>query len=203
MAIAFANIFMASIEKEVLSQSVNKPKGSLTMFLLVRNKQRRNRRFHWARKFVPPYHTLKVYRWSLTVRKNNFFGYNSLQGRELREKKSILDVRTHYKPTETFQYTNYDSCHPAGVKKGFVKGEALRRLRTNSSKAMFEMSIKTLEHAWHRGAIPITRWTKSSPKLNSQKERTLLHKNRKLKRTRKFYTLWHNFIHHCYVWNIS
>ena len=58
------------------------------------------------------------------------------------EKESILDVRTHYKPTETFQYTNYNSCHPAGVKKGFVKGEALRFLRTNSSKDMFEKNIK-------------------------------------------------------------
>ena len=60
------------------------------------------------------------------------------------EKESILDrdVRTHYKPTETFQYTNYHSCHPAGVKKGFVKGEALRLLRTNSSKVMFEENIK-------------------------------------------------------------
>ena len=54
------------------------------------------------------------------------------------EKESILDVRTHYKPTETFQYTNYNSCHLAGVKKG----EALRLLRTNSSKVMFEENIK-------------------------------------------------------------
>ena len=60
------------------------------------------------------------------------------------EKESILDVRTHYKPTEAFQYTNYvhNSCHPADVKKGFVKGEAPRLLRTNSSKVMFEEDIK-------------------------------------------------------------
>ena len=58
------------------------------------------------------------------------------------EKEPILDVRTHYKPTETLQYTNYNSCHPAGVKKGFVKEEALRLLRTNSSKVMFEENIK-------------------------------------------------------------
>ena len=58
------------------------------------------------------------------------------------EKESILYARTHYKPTETFHYTNYNSCHPAGVKKGFVKGEALRLLRTNSSKVMFEENIK-------------------------------------------------------------
>ena len=57
------------------------------------------------------------------------------------EKESILEVRTHYKPTEPFQYTNYNSCHPAGVKKEFVKGEALRLLRTNSSKVMFEENI--------------------------------------------------------------
>ena len=40
--------------------------------------------------------------------------------------KSILDIKTHYKPTETFQYTHFSSCHPAGVKRGFIKGEAMR-----------------------------------------------------------------------------
>ena len=57
------------------------------------------------------------------------------------EKKSILDTRTHFKPTETFQYTQFKSCHPPGVKKGFIKGEALRLLRTNSSKETFEENI--------------------------------------------------------------
>ena len=27
------------------------------------------------------------------------------------KKESILDVRTHFKPTETFQYTYFSSCH--------------------------------------------------------------------------------------------
>ena len=57
------------------------------------------------------------------------------------EKKSILDTRFHFKPTETFQYTQFKSCHPPGVKKGFIKGEALRLLRTNSSKETFEENI--------------------------------------------------------------
>ena len=48
--------------------------------------------------------------------------------------ESILDIKTHYKPTETFQYTHFTSCHPPGVKRGFIKGEAIRLLRTNSSK---------------------------------------------------------------------
>ena len=61
------------------------------------------------------------------------------------EKERILDVRTHFKPTETFQYTHFNSCHPAGVKKGFVKGEALRFLRTNSSKVTFEENINNFK----------------------------------------------------------
>ena len=49
-------------------------------------------------------------------------------------KETILDVKTHYKPTETFQYTRYSSCHPPGVKRGFIKGEAIKLLTTNSSE---------------------------------------------------------------------
>ena len=52
-------------------------------------------------------------------------------------KKYILDVKTHFKPTETFQSTHFSSFHPPGitcvVKKGFSKGEAFRLLRPNSS----------------------------------------------------------------------
>lgn len=55
-------------------------------------------------------------------------------------KNSVFDIRTHFKPTETFQYTHFSSCHTLGVRKGFIKGEALRRLRTNSSNNIFEDS---------------------------------------------------------------
>ena len=42
----------------------------------------------------------------------------------------IRDKQTHFKPTETFQFTHFSSGHPISVKKGFVKGEALRLLKT-------------------------------------------------------------------------
>jgi len=54
----------------------------------------------------------------------------------LRE-QSILDIKTHSKPTETFQYTHYTFCHLQSVKKG----ETLRLLRTNSSKTTFKENI--------------------------------------------------------------
>ena len=47
---------------------------------------------------------------------------------------SILDIKMHFKPTETFQYTHFSSSHPSGVNKGFIEGEALRLLWTNSSE---------------------------------------------------------------------
>ena len=50
----------------------------------------------------------------------------------------ILDVQTHFKATETFQYTHFSSCHPLSVKNGFIKGGTLRLLRTNSIKEKFE-----------------------------------------------------------------
>ena len=55
--------------------------------------------------------------------------------------QGILDIRTHFKPTETFQYTHFSSCNPHGVRKGLIKGEALRLLRTNSSAKSFYENI--------------------------------------------------------------
>ena len=58
----------------------------------------------------------------------------------------------YFKPTETFQYTHFKSCHPQGNKKGFIKGEALRLLRTNSSKIIFEEKITNFKsHLLQRG----------------------------------------------------
>ena len=62
------------------------------------------------------------------------------------DKEAILDVQTHFKPTATFQYTNFYSCHPPGMKKGFIKGEVLRLLRTNSSQITFERNIRNFHN---------------------------------------------------------
>ena len=61
------------------------------------------------------------------------------------QEKSILDVKTHFKKTETFQYTHYTSCHPPSVKKGFVKGKAFRILRTNTSETTFQDDISNFK----------------------------------------------------------
>ena len=78
------------------------------------------------------------------------------------ERESImLDVRTHFKPTESFQYTAFSSCHTPGVRKGLIKGEAFRPLRTNSSEETFE------ENIYEQGVIQITFRRRFFQKLNS------------------------------------
>ena len=138
MAVSLANIFMASIEKEILRQSVNKPlkwkrfiddvfclwdtnKEEIEHFIEQANS------YHPFIKFTAEVSQLETTFLDTTVYKGERF-----------EKESIFDVHTHYKSTETFQYTNYNSCQPAGVKKRFLKGEALRLLRTKSSKLVFK-----------------------------------------------------------------
>ena len=54
------------------------------------------------------------------------------------KERSILDAKTHFKQTEAFLHTHFTSCHPPNVKKGFVKGEALRIPRINSSETTFD-----------------------------------------------------------------
>ena len=152
MAVAFANIFMASIEKEILRQSINKP---LTwkrfiddvFYLWDTNKEEIEHFIEQANSYHP---TIK-FTAEVSQLETTFLDTTVYKGERF-EKESILDVRTHYKPTETFQYTNYNSCHTAGIKKGFVKGEALRLLRTNSSKDMFDKNIKNFRtHLISRG----------------------------------------------------
>jgi len=43
-----------------------------------------------------------------------------------------LSSRTHFKPTNSFQYINYHSFHPFATKKGTLKGELTRIHRTTS-----------------------------------------------------------------------
>ena len=106
--------------------------------------------------------------------------------------ESVLDVKTHFKPTETFQYTEFSTCHPPGVKRGFIKGEALRLLRTNSSRITFEEYIKKFETNLIERGYPekLTQETLSEVKFESRKE-ALTQKQKQNKRILPFVTEYH------------
>lgn len=48
------------------------------------------------------------------------------------------------------------SCHPPGVTKGFIKGEALRLLRTNSSEITFEENMRNFSTRLKNRDYPAT-----------------------------------------------
>ena len=138
MAVAFSVIFMAHLETALLKHSPYKPlvwkrfiddiftvwtlpESDISKFLEFANK------FHQTIKFTYEISPKSVTFLDTTVYKGPRF-----------PNTGILDVKTYYKPTETFQYTHFSSCHPISVKKGFVKGETLRLLRNNSVPENFE-----------------------------------------------------------------
>ena len=115
-----------------------------------------------------------------------FFVYKGTRFKE----KSIPEVKTHFKRTETFQYTHFTSCHPPSVKKRFVKGETLRILRTNSSKTTFEENISNFKnHLIDRG-YPQTmiKILLSDIKFTERESALLKHNNKEGKKILPFVT---------------
>ena len=141
MAVAFANIFMANIKTKKISQSKPKPIEWKRFIddifsLWESDKKEINLFIEQANKFHP---TIK-FTAEISENEKSFLDTIIFKGERFRN-ESILDIRTHYKPTKTFQYTHFISSYPLGVKRGFIKGGTLRLLRTNSSEATFKESI--------------------------------------------------------------
>ena len=135
MAVAFANIFMSEFETKLIRQSRIKPiewKRYIddVFSLWNKNKQDINLFIEQANQFHPSI------KFTAEIPKNAITFLDTIIYKFLID--SILDIKTHYKPTKTFQYTHFASCQPPDVKRGFINGEATRLLRTNSSQTTFE-----------------------------------------------------------------
>ena len=108
-------------------------------------------------------------------------------------KKTIPDLRKYFKPTETFQNTNFYSCHPPGVTKGFMKGEALRLLRKDSSQTAFEENISNFAARLKNRVYPAATVVKHLSEVKfSERETSLTNKDRTaLKKILPFATQYH------------
>ena len=154
MAVAFANIFMSAIGTEIIRLRSKKPlvwkryiddifslwnidKKDIGSFIELANNH------HPTIKFTAEISDTEITFLDTCVHKGYRF-----------ERESILDVRTHFKPTESFQYTEFSSCHPPGVRKGFIKGKALRLLRAKSSEETFEENIKQFKRKLRARGYP-------------------------------------------------
>ena len=107
MAVAFANLFIAEIETKKLSESKIKPKVWKRYIDDVFSLWDVNRKdiylfIEQANTFHP---TIK-FTAEISEKEITFLDRVVYKGERLL-KEAILDVKTHYKPTETFQYTEY------------------------------------------------------------------------------------------------
>ena len=137
-AVSFANIFMAEIETNLILQNNTKPRVwkryiDDVFSLWDCNRNEVERFIEEANTFHP---TIK-FTAEISENEITFLDTVVFKGERF-IKESILDIKTHYKPTETFQYTHFTSCHLPGVKRDFIKGEAMRLLGPNSSKTTFK-----------------------------------------------------------------
>ena len=134
MAVAITNIFMAKVETEILNQSTLKP--------LV-----------WKR-FNDIYYLWDTTREEITqFSLTNTIKLSSLRLKYTKQKQTswtllftkLKDLKpSQCAPTETFQYTHFSSCLPSRVKKkGFIRGEALKLLRT---KHYLKRASQTSKH---------------------------------------------------------
>jgi len=195
MAVAFANIFMAKIEIEIeiLRQSNTKPifwKRFIDDIISMWNTSRDKIEDFLlkANSFRP---TIK-FTAEISKTETTFLDTKVYKGYRF-NKESILEVRTHFKPTETFQYTNFYSCHPPGVTKGFIKGEALRLLRTNSSQLTFEENIRNFAVRLKNRGYPAATVEKHLSEVKfSERKTSLTNKNRTAqKKILPFVTQYH------------
>ena len=76
-------------------------------------------------------HPYIKFTWSISDTQEQFLHLNIHKGERFSQ-TNLLDLKTYFKPTNTFQYLHFASSHPRRVFMGLVKGEAIRFLRSNT-----------------------------------------------------------------------
>ena len=187
MAVAFANIFMSAVETAKLN--LLSGKDTLTIFFALWRTERKEidefialaNRHHPSIKFTA----------EISDKEINFLDTTVYKGERFHN-QGILDIRTHFKPTETFQYTHFSSCNPHGVRKGLIKGEALRLLRTNSSAKSFYENIYNFKKRLRARGYPHNLIEKITSEVKFTKQKSALQKNNEVrKKILPFITMYH------------
>ncbi len=156
MAPSFANIFMSDLEERFLLTQSKTPliwkRYIDDIFMIWTHSPEELQRF--LQQLNDFHHSIK-FTYDISETEATFLDVTVYKGKR-HEETQILDCKTHFKPTNTFQYVHASSCHPAGVKKGIAIGECLRFLRNTSNREEFEeQRDNLLEHLQNRGYPPV------------------------------------------------
>ena len=151
MAPSYANLFMDRFERAFLAQEPLQPlvwKRYIDDIICIWTGTR-NKLESFLARLNTAHRTLR-FMWSISNERIEFLDLNIFKGRRFNTNRH-LDISTHFKKTNTFQYLHFSSSHPRSVFKGLVKGEAIRFLRSNTDPHTYNKTInKFREHLFLR-----------------------------------------------------
>ena len=185
-------IFMSVVETEILNFSKTEPlkwkRYIDVIFSLWRTERKEIDKFI---ALANRHHPSIKFTAEISDKEINFLDTTVYKGERFHN-QGILDIRTHFKPTETFQYTHFSSCNPHGVRKGLIKGEALRLLRTNSSAKSFYENIYNFKKPLRARGYPHNLIEKITSEVKFTERKLALQKNNEVwKKILPFITTYH------------
>ena len=151
MAPSYANLFMDRFERAFLAQEPLQPlvwKRYIDDIICIWTGTRNELESFLAR--INTAHRTLRFMWSISNKRIEFLNLNIFKGGKFNTNYH-LDISTHFKKTNTFQYLHFSSSHPKSVFKGLMKGEAIRFLRSNTDPHTYNKTInKFREHLFLR-----------------------------------------------------
>ena len=151
MAPSYANLFMDRFERAFLAQEPILPlvwKRYIDDILCIWTGTR-SQIDSFLDRLNRAHHSIK-FTWSISDTQIQFLDLNIHKGQRFSQ-TNLLDLKSYFKPTNTFQYLHFASSHPRSVYKGLVKEEAIRFLRSNTNAPTFTNTICIFKkHLLHR-----------------------------------------------------
>ena len=142
MAPSYANLFMDRFERAFLAQEPIQPlvwKRYIDDILCIWTGSR-SELDNFLDRLNRAHHSIK-FTWSISNERIQFLDLNIFKGDRFIETGHI-DLSTHFKSTNTFQYLHFSSSHPRSVFKGLVKGEAIRFLHSNTHAPTYHATLR-------------------------------------------------------------
>ena len=90
------------------------------------------------------HHKFLKFTYDISNAETTFLDVHLFKGRRFLN-ENILDLKTHFKPTNTLLYLHRNSCHIRHVFSGFIKGEVIRYIRNTNNIDDLEQILSQLK----------------------------------------------------------
>jgi Reverse transcriptase (RNA-dependent DNA polymerase) len=156
MAPNFANLYMYQIEKKTVQLFKHKGLAFYTRFIddifaIFNGTRKEAMEFIQAMNSLHP--TIKITH-QISLESVPFLDVTITKGHRYKA-KGILDISIHQKELNKYLYLPYHSYHTIAQKLGFIKGEAIRYVRLNSSKDKYDELLQLFIERLQRRGYPL------------------------------------------------